>query len=31
VYPQGFDAGKIIGTFHARRAPMMHVIDGLER
>jgi hypothetical protein len=30
-YPeQGIDVEEIIGTIHARRAPMMHVSAGLE-
>jgi site-specific recombinase XerD len=30
VYLQGIDVEEIIGTIHARRAPMMHVSAGLE-
>ena len=30
VYLQGIDIEEIIGTIHARRAPMMHVSAGLE-
>ena len=30
VYLQGIDVEEIIGTIHARRAPMMHVCAGLE-
>jgi hypothetical protein len=30
VYLQGIDVEEIIGTIHARRAPMMHVSVGLE-
>jgi hypothetical protein len=30
VYLQGIDLEEIIGTIHARRAPMMHVSVGRE-
>jgi hypothetical protein len=30
VYLHGIDVEEIIGTIHARRAPMMHVSAGLE-
>ena len=30
VYLQGIDVEEIIGTIHARRAPMMHVSAGLS-
>src|ERR1035437_2654507 len=30
VYLQGIDVEEIIGTIHARRAPMMHASAGLE-
>jgi hypothetical protein len=30
VYLQGIHVEEIIGTIHARRAPMMHVSAGLE-
>ena len=30
VYLQGIDVEEIIGTIHARRAPMMHVSAGLQ-
>ena len=30
IYLQGIDNEEIIGTVHARRAPMMHASAGLE-
>ena len=30
VYQQAIDVEEIIGTIHARRAPMMHVSTGLD-